>query len=244
MSIKNFLKKNGDVYVFTGDELHVYVPDDYFEKKLASDFGSSLFVFGLLNCQLFKAGKPVGGNEILNIPTMISMFPTVIEPETLTLRKGDEPERYQVAKFYNGDTFTHVNVAQDTDYVDTYIRIFTGGKLPRTIPYDKILTTWQKNLDIQGVNLGVPSNVLEIIIREIYRDPKKPQQAFAMKLNKEQGTTMMDYRGAGIREVCALNSTFAGMTYEYMDQMINSGINNSAYRKTQSDSPIEKIIKM
>lgn len=244
MSIKNFLKRNGDVYVFTGEELHVYVPDEYFEKKLASDFGTSLFVFGLLNCQAFKGGKPVGKLEIMNVPTMISMFPTIMEPETLTLRKGDEPERYQVAKFYNGDTFTHVNVAQDTDYVDTYIRILTGGKLPRTIPYDKILDTWQKNLDIQNVNLGVPSNVLEIIIREIYRDPKKPQQTFAMKLNKEQNVSPLDYRGAGIREIAALNSTFAGMTYEYMDQMINSGINNSAYQKSQSDSPIEKIIKM
>lgn len=244
MSIRSYMKRSGDVYIFTGDELHVYIPESYFAKKLAVDQGSSLFVFGLMNCQMFKSGKPVGKFEILNLPTMITMFPTVIEPETTSFTKGQEPERYQVAKFYNGDTFTNVNIPQDTDYVDTMISILTSGKLLDTVPYDKILSVWQKNLDIQGVNLGVPSNVLEIIIREIYRDPKKPQQNFAMKLNKESNVSMLDYRGASIREVCALNSTFAGMTYEYMDQMINSGINNSAYRKSQSDSPIEKIIKM
>ena len=243
MSITNFLKENGDVYVFTGEELHVYVPEEYFKKKLAEDFATSLYVFGLLNCQLFKGGKPIGKLEIMNVPTMINMFPTDLEPQTLSLVKGDE-QRYMVAKFYNGDTLMHTSVPQDTDFVDTFIRILTGGKLPKTIPYDKVLKAWEMNLQIQGVNLGVPSNVLEIIIREIYRDPNKPQQSFALKLNKDAKVSPLDYRGASIREVCALNSTFAGMTFEYIDQMFNYGINNSAYGKTQTESPIEKIIKM
>lgn len=243
--IKNFLKKNGDVYVFTGEELHVYVPEDYLDKKLAFDYSSYLNVLGLLNCQLFKGGKAVGPLETINLPTMINLYPTEKDLETITLIKGsDESERYLVAKFYNGDSFTDVSIKQDSTYVETFLKILTGGKLLKTIPYDKILSVWEQNLKLNGVNLGVPYTVLEIIIREIYRDPDKPEYTFSKKLNRDPKASMLDYRRANFREVCARNSTFAGLTFEDMDQMINSGLNNSAYKKSQTESPIEKIIKM
>lgn len=243
--IKNFLKKNGDVYVFTGEELHVYVPEEYLDKKLAADYSSYLNVFGLLNCQLIKGGKPVGELEILNLPTMITLYPTELELQTLSLIKGsDESGRYLVAKFYNGDSFTDFSIKQDSTYVELFLKMLTGGKLLKTIPYDKILGAWEQNLKLNGVNLGVPSTVLEIIIREIYRDPNKPEYTFAKKLNRDPKTSMLDYRGANIREICARNSTFAALTFEDMDQMITSSLNNSAYKKSQTESPIEKIIKM
>lgn len=245
MSISNYLKKSGDVYVFTGEELHVYVPEDYFDKKLAVDYSSYLSVFGLLNCQVIKGGKHLGGLETLNLPTMINLYPTDIEPQNLSLVKGkDDKERYQVAKFYNGDKFTDVNIQQDSTNVEVFLKILTGGKVLDTIPYDKLLQVWERNLSLNGVKLGVPSTVLEIIIREIYRDPDKPEYTFSKKLNLNPKTSMLDYRGANIREICARNSTFAALTFEDMDQMVTSSLNNSSYQKSQTESPIEKIIKM
>ena len=244
MAIVNFLKPSNGTYVFTGELLKLYIPEDFFEKRLASDVGSYVSVFGLLEAEMFKGDKSLGV-EILNMPSMIEIFPSSMEPETLTLTgKAEDKERYMVATFYNGDTFTNVNVRQDSTNVELFFKMMTGGKILKSIPYEKILGVWQKNLSLNGISLGVPSTVLEIIIREIYRDPTNPEYTFSHLYNRNPKIDTRDYRSANIREVCARNSNFAAITFEDMDQMINTSINTTTFKKSQTVSPVEKIIKM
>lgn len=242
--LKGLLRKDGDKYVFTGEELRVYVPEDYFDKNMASDLGSYLSTFGLLTAHVVKNGE-VGPLETINLPTTINMYPTELDKATLALIEGDEEqERYRVAKFYNGDTLTDGSIVKDSTNVERFLKILTGGKVPKTIPYSKVLEVWQKNLDINGIKLGVSSSVLEILIREIYRDPNKPELPFAYALAENPKHSDYNYRAVNIREICARNSTFAALTFEDMDQMINSSLNITRYGKKQSLSPIEKILKM
>lgn len=244
MPIINFLKPVGDTYKFIGEELRVYIPEDYFEKRLANDTGGYVSVFGLLETEMFKGGKSQGV-EVLNMPTMIEIFPSALEPETLSLTgKDGDKTRYSVAIFYNGDSFTNINVRQDSTNVELFFKMMTGGKVLSAVPYDQLLNVWQKNLSMNGINLGVPSTVLEIIIREIYRDPTNPEYTFSNLYNRDPKIDQKSYRSANIREVCARNSNFAAMTFEDMDQMINSSINTTTFKKSQTVSPVEKIIKM
>ena len=46
--LKNFLKSDGERYIFTGHLLELYIPEFYF-PKLANNMGDTLNVFGLLN---------------------------------------------------------------------------------------------------------------------------------------------------------------------------------------------------
>lgn len=243
-NIQNLLKMSGDFYEFTGEELRLYIPESYFEKKLAADYGKYVSVFGLLDVETFKGGKSLG-MDILNLPTMIEIFPTSMEPMTMTLTgKEEDKEKYYVAKFIGGDKFTNAAIRQDSSNVELFLKMMTGGKIPKSVPYNKLLDVWQKNLSLNNVNLGVPSTVLEVIIREIYRDPKQPEYTFSKAYNDNPKINQLNYYTANMREVCARNSVFAATTFEDFDQMVNSSINISSYKKSQTVSPIEKIIKM
>ena len=239
----NQLKTEKDKFVFQGEEVRVYIPDFYFESGLAEVIGARTNTLGLLNCQLFDKGKP-GKIETINLPTQINIYPSEVEKQTLTLIKGGEPEVYHVAKFYRGDSLTDTNVVKDSTNVEKFLKVLTGGKVPSTVPYGKVIEIWHKNLEINGIKLGVSSTVMESIIRESYRDKSKPEFTFGEVASKNPNKSEFDYRTANIREVCALNSVFAGITFENMDQMINSGINITRYKKKQTISPVEKIIKM
>lgn len=240
------VKDDGENIVFNGSYMEMYIPNFYFEGKLAEDFGTSVRVFGLFNIRTFdEKGKPLK-LETFNVPTMLYIHPSEIEKRDIQLIEGNENdvETYRVAKFYRGNVIMQNSIPQDASNVELFLSILTAGKVPKTIPYGQVLQVWQRNLELNGVKLGVTSTILEIIISEIYRNKKKPEETFAKLIGRNPDTSEYAYRTANIREICARNSTFAALTFEDMDQMITSSININKYNKEESNSPIEKIIKM
>lgn len=244
--IKTFLKNDGDNIIFTGHYMEFYIPKFYFKGKLGEDQGTQLKVFGIFNARLFDTKDKPMAIETFNVPTMILITPSEIEEQELQLIPGEEGgvEKYVVAKFFKGNKVMSSNIPQDASNVELFLDILTRGKLPRTIPYSQVLQIWQKNLSLNGVKLGVTSTVLEIIISEIYRNKKKPEETFAKFAGKDAKASEFAYKPANIREVCSRNSTFSALTFEDMDQMITSSLNINKYKKQETDSPIEKIIKM
>lgn len=244
--LKQYLKDDGDEIIFTGEYMEAYIPEFYFEGKLAEDQGSSLNVFGLFNVRVFDAKNKPGPLETFNIPSLIYITPSEVERRELQLIDGDdgESEVYHVAKFYKGTAVMKNNIPQDASNVELFLALLFRGKIPKTIPYDQVLSIWQKNLDINSVNLGVTSTVLEIIISEIYRNKNKPEETFGKAVGRNPKMSQYAYRTANIREICARNSTFAALTFEDMDSMLTTSLNIKKYNKQESESPIEKIIKM
>lgn len=240
------LKDDGEHIIFTGSYMEMYIPEFYFQGKLGEEFGNTLRVFGLFNVRTFGPNDKPLKLETFNVPTMIYIYPSEVEKRTLQLIEGpdNEPETYYVAKFYKDSKVMQSSIPQDASNVELFLDILTKGKVPKTIPYGQILQVWQKNLQLNGVKLGVTSTVLEIIISEIYRNPKKPEETFAKLIGKNPNTSEFAYRTANIREICARNSTFAALTFEDFNQMLTSSLNINAYGKQESNSPIEKIIKM
>ncbi len=240
------LKNDGENIVFTGEYMEAYIPEFYFESNLAEEVGSRISLLGLFNVRVFNNKNTPGKLETVNLPTMIQSFPSEVVKQQIQLIPGedDEVSSYYVAKYYKGDVFTESTIVQDAINAELFLKILTRGKLPKTIPYSKLLKVWQKNLSMSGVNLGVSSTILEIIISEIYRNKKKPEEKFAKAIGKNPKESEYGYRPADFREVCARNSTFAALTFEDKDQMIVSSININRYNKEESESPIEKIIKM
>jgi len=244
--LSKMVKDDGEHIVFNGHYMEAYIPEFYFKGKLGEDYGSSIRVFGLFNIRTFDDKNKPLKLETFNVPTMIYMFPSEMEKKELQLIPGDEDgvEAYYVAKFYRGNIIMSNSIPQDAGNVELFLDVLTRGKVPKTIPYSQVLQVWQKNLELNGVKLGVTSTVLEIIISEIYRNKKKPEETFAKLIGREPSTSEFAYRTANIREICARNSTFAALTFEDMDQMITSSLNINNYNKQESSSPIEKIIKM
>lgn len=244
--LKDFIKDDGENITFTGSYMEAYIPEFYFASQLAENYGSALRVFGLFNIRVFNDKGTAMKVETFNMPTLIYIYPSEIDYKDLQLIDGEDGsvESYCVAKFYKGNTILKSNIPQDASNVELFLDLLCGGKIPTTIPYGQILQIWQKNLLLNGVKLGVTATVLEVIISEIYRNKKKPEETFAHFIGRNPNASQYAYKTANIREICARNSTFAALTFEDMDQMITSSLNINKYNKQETDSPIEKIIKM
>jgi hypothetical protein len=184
--------------------------------------------------------------ETFNAPTMIYIYPTDIESKQLQLIEGADGqlETYQVCKFYKGGKIMPNKIPQDSANIELFIGLLFSGNVPPTIPYGQVVQIWHKNLQLNGQKLGVTSTILEIIISEIYRNKKKPEETFAKTIGKDPSVSEYAYSTANIREICARNSTFAALTFEDLDSMITSSLNINKYNKQETQSPIEKIIKM
>lgn len=242
---KELLKDDGEYIVFNGEYLEMYIPVYYFESNLAENSGNAIRVFGLFNLRVFANNKPMK-IETLNIPSMIYIYPSDIEKRNIQIIEGEhgEVEQYVVAKFYKGNRIMVNSIAQDASNVELFLNLIFNSKLPKTLSYHDVLNVWLKNLQLNNVRLGVPSAPLEIIIREIYRNKDKPEEPFSKVIGKNPKMSEYSYKTANIREICARNSTFAALTFEDMDAMITSSLNIHKYKKDETVSPIEKIIKM
>lgn len=240
------LKNDGTNFIFTGIKAECYIPLNYDNDKLYERTPESIRVFGLFPLKVFDKNDKVLFQETMNVPSMINMFPTDVVKEDIALETEEEEDnvgKFIVARFYTGDIFTPVNVIQDLDNTELFLNLLCAGKLPR-LKYSQIIQTWHKNLELNGTDVGVTSTAQELIIREIYRNPNKPEETFGEYRAKNPKVSDYGYRAANIREVCARNSTFAAMSFEDLDSMITYSLNINEYNKEEKQSPVEQIIKM
>lgn len=243
--INNFLKDDGENIVFIGHYMEIYIPESYFTTKLAEIEGALVKTFGLLPCIIKDKNDKIIVRETLNIPTTIilhfnDIYTTKTNPYTF---EGSEPDTYRVLKFYKNDVIMLNTVQKNSTNAELFMNQMCSGKI-KNVSYDKILDIWQKNLELNGINLGVPSSILEIIIAEIYRNPKNPNEKFSKYINASPKAPRSNYRSSNIREICSRNSTFAAITFEDFDTMMTASLNMNKYDKKQVESPIEKVIKM
>ena len=244
--LNKYLVNNGTQLVFNGYYMEIYIPQSYFDTKIAENQGSAIRTFGLLNARVFDKNMKELFTELINLPTMIFLYPKETESRTLSVKQieNDEARKYIVAKFYNGDAVTPINIQKDSENVEKFLDLMCNGKIDPTVPYNRLLDVWEKNLELNGIKLNVPSTILGIIIAEIYRDRTKADVKYAKVLGENPKASQHGYRAINIREICARNSTFSAISFEDMDAMITTSLNMKNYNKKQVESPIEKIIKM
>ena len=243
-----WFKTQGEKIIFTGTLMKAFIPQDYFDMNIAQDYGGEhIEVLGLFNVKFYsdKEGKKqVGKLETVNIPTNINIYPSSIETEELELVPGTGVNRYQVMTFYGNEPFTDKFIIMKSKAAESFLNILEGGKIPPTIPYDKIFDIWTANMRLNGVNMpDVPSSSREMIIAEKYRDKKNPAFRFGIRAGKDPRTSMYDYVAANPRMLTKYSSTFAGFTFEDFDSMVTNGMNISKSGRKQVESPIEPIIK-
>lgn len=238
---KQIVKKDGFI-TFTGSYLEVYVPKSFVERGLAEDVGSLYKVFGIIHLRTFDKGEKPNELETLNLPSMINMYPSEKEDRLLTI-EGQE-NRYLVLKFFNGDKIMNSQVRKDSGNCEIFLDLLFRGKIPSTIDYSKVMALWNKNLEMNGVGFGIPATCRSVTIAEIYRDKNQPENRYAKTVGKNFTKKQLDYITSNAREMCARNSTFAALTFEDFDAMLTASLNINKYNRSETVSPIEKIIKM
>lgn len=203
-----------------------------------------LNLFGLTSCGIFSGGK-FKGFDTINLPSWNKFYVYDMERKEVEL-PGVGNTMCRVYKYNKGHKFCISNVLEDALNAQFYLNNVTYGKLPGTIPYDKVLFTWFKNQIMNHVDFGVPSLILEVILRCSYRYAKDPSKNFASIIGKaKEGITMYDYIMASIRRICQLTSTFTGITFEDFDSMVSTAINRSKNKSgPEPYSPLEELFKL
>lgn len=239
-----FLKEDKGYIVSTAYLIEIYIPEKYFDLKLAESIGTNIETVGLLNIRVFDEKEKMLVDEILNLPTNISISPTNIVTKDINMlgNEYDEIQRYKVAQFFKGDKIMPVTIPQNSAAVSSFLNMVLSKKISKSVSYDKLLEVWLKNLDLNGLSLNVPPVVMEFVLAEMNRGPDGDK--FSKSVAKNPKISRHAYTPANITEVCARNSTFAAITYRDMDAMITASLNMKNYNKKQVESPIEKIIKM
>lgn len=237
--IKIFKTINSVVKV-AAPNLRVYIPNSYFEEGIAEYVGSNIETLAIFYMSIHKndtEAVTLSSLHSLKLPATITIYAT--KKEKQKLRLGDIEEMYTVLHFYEDEVFlpstrTVQNTVQNTL---NFINLLHYGKLPQNIKYEEIINIYRKNLELNKVNLKVPSVLLESIISELCRSKK--DRNIPYRLDK----TMSGFSYAPIKMLPHLNSTFASLSFEDPNKGIALSIKRTRENKEQALSPIEKVIK-
>ena len=223
-----------------------YIPKYYFEESggFAEDLGNTIRVFGVFDVGFFNNGK-LTEMRVMNLPVWITIFSYDTEERMVNLPNDEEPTNCMVVKYNKGEKIMNDGLVEDSSNAEAYVSFVTKGKVPSIVPYEESLQMWRENQELNSVNLGVPSVILELILSVAYRYKKDPTQKFAHVIGKDLNVSQFDYTMNNIRQICQYTSTFTALTFEDLDAMVTTSLNRAKTRgANEAYSPLEDLLKL
>lgn len=232
-----FLKRDGDSLLFNEEGQFVfYVPELYFDRKDAEIKGEYVNLLGILDYTIFnKSGSNIGLKRFY-FPTVFLAKPSRIEKaKNIRLKSAVDPQDYRLLIFEKGDAVVvSTKVPQNISNVEDFYRIFLTGRLPTTIPYDKLQDYFVDSIGLNGSSYGMSLQMFGIVVGEMCRDPKDPSKAFRLT----KFTDPMAYKNISIKDLPKYISPNASISSENWDLGVVGAILNDKV----TNSPLEKLI--
>lgn len=230
--------KNGKLYAT--DYLEIHIPLSYFENdRFASIKGATIESLGLVYLESFPDGnpKPI---TLLNLPAILNFEVYETSEGNIDIKNISIPVK--TLKYMKDAYVMNASIERGREVCEAFLNVMLSGKLPKNLDYSRLIDIWWKNIEIAGVNLGVPSKIFEMIIANIYRDRSDIKKRFAEYYGSSPDSNGFNYQTGNVRKIVEKLSTFSGLAFEDISTMITSGINNSKNNVEEKESPIEKII--
>ena len=245
MNGTDVFKTDGNIIYLNCPYCEFYIPQSFFKSSagFAEDRGDIIRGIGLFDVGLFKDGK-LTEMKTLNIPTWIDMYVHESEDRDVKLPGSNEPVPCRVLMYYQDTKVMNSKIIEDSSNVELYLKLICGGKIPTSVPYGKSAQIWRKNQRMNGVHLGVPAIIEEMILAVAYRDKSNLSQKFCKVIGQKKNVSEYDYSMASIRQICQYASTFTALWFEDFDSMVTTSLNRTRENKPETNSPLEKIIKM
>lgn len=261
-NIPKFLKRDGDSLLFNQEGQFVfYVPELYFDRGNAEIKGEYINLLGILDYTIFNLDGSNIGLKRFYFPTIFLCKPSRIEKvKKLHLKKAlstkvllnstveetdnemndlfDDDihsQNYRMLIFEKGDAVVvSTKVPQNIANVEEFYRIFLTGKLPTTIPYDKMQDYFIESMDLNGSSYGMTLQMFGIVISEMCRSPRDPAIAFRHTNFRDQRS----YRAISIKDLPKYISPSASITSENWDL----GVLGAIMTPSDTGSPMEKLL--
>lgn len=235
--VPGFLKKDGDAILFNENGQFVfYVPEVFFDRGDAQIKGEYVNLLGILDYTIMKEDGSNIGLKRFYFPTVFLSKPSRIEKsKNLRLKKATDPQDYRLLIFEKGDAIVvSTKVPQNIANVEDFYRIFLTGKLPTTIPYNKLQDYFVDSMELNGSSYGMSLQMFGIVAGEMSRSATDPSVAF----RHTKFTDQMAYRAISIKDLPKYISPNASITSENWDM----GVMGSIMNPSDKNSPMEKLL--
>ena len=235
-----------DSLVFTGDVLDIYIPDKNFDVKLAEYNGEyihamGIFLFEVKTYEQVEQGKR-GRFYAMKLPNVID-FQYVDSFSYKGSINGYPADAYKVFRLENSSKFiANVWIQQDASEVVRFVKALHNGHLPNILTYDEILQMYHRVLAINQISLNAPSIIYELTISEVCRARSNQAKPFREVVTKGD-VSLYDYKPVNITKLPILNSTFAGVTFENINDAVFTAIDRTQNGGEEKYSPLEKAIR-
>lgn len=238
METPNFIKVKGNSYVFANDGcFKFYVPEKFFNNKLAEFIGDCVSLFGVISYAIFdKNDKPIGKLRNFKFPALFLTKPDEVEiAKGIMLTKNNKPEDYRILKYYkDGVIVVNYNIAEDSENIQKWYSALDAGALPNNLNYNELQNYFLRNAQLTGNKYAISLQLMGVIIGELARSKKDIEKPFRM----ENSDDMNAYQWIAIKDVPRGTSPFTALQAEEWDKAVISSIITDVNR----DSPLEKIM--
>lgn len=237
--VPKFLRRDGDSLLFDQEgEFVFYVPEIYFDagRKDAVINGEYVNLLGILDYAIFSPTGYSSGPKRFFFPTVFLTRPSRIEKQkNVKLKPGVDPQDYRLL-IYNKDdpVVVSTKVPQDIANVESFYRIFLYGKLPVTIPYDKMQDYFTESIALNGSSYSITMQMFGFVIGEICRSKTNLNIPFRLT----DFTDLTSYKPLGIRDVPKYISPNSSIGSENWDNAVVGAI----MHPNDVGSPMEKLI--
>ena len=222
--------------ILAKEYVEILIPNSYFEDGFALNKGNMVEAFGIA----FIRSNKDSDIKLLNAPTILEFQLYDYETDHVTVH-GNKMECF-VMKYMKDSYIFHQSIPKEGTTAGAFLNYVLSGKLPKSINYNKLIDIWWKNLEVAGFDYRVPSKILEMILANMYRNPKNFKQRYGQYYGKQTNPTGFDYDTGNVRDIVEGLSTFSGIVYEDINRMITSGLTNTLDGVEEQVSPLEKII--
>lgn len=247
MKLPNFLTKDDKSLVFNQDnkQFIFYVPEVFFNAKsktaIAEVQGEYVSMLGICQWDIIDSNGKHSKLMPFIFPTMILCKPSEIEKVKNYKLGNNDPDDYRLLHFKKGDeVISETRVPQQLSNVELFMKAFAiTGKIPSTIPYDKLWKLFEINAKLNGFNYKLNNQILGLVSSELARSKNDVSKPYRLSNSKNP----LDYKFIGVKLLPNYVSPFSSVISENWDESLRSAIlMKDVPDKDLPMSPIEKVL--
>jgi hypothetical protein len=237
---KGYFKQVDSSILLDTHKCEIFVPDSYFDSRLAVQDGEIYNLFFIVKYKLYHSDKDAGSKNYGDFlfPSIVSTKPDDIR--TVEMDLYGELEKFHVFTYYKGSPImNNRHIVKTSIMVERFVSLRNDGKI--RAPYWKIPDVENKVQKIHDTKVNVPQYIEQLTISEVYRDKNdysKPARLLMTTADRDNSKV----KALNMRENSAFTSTLAGVSFEDVKSMLTVADNRDD-KDSKDVSAIEKVIK-
>ena len=226
LTINDLIEKKGVSLVSKGN-IRIAISKGDFEAGTAEDIDASVSTLGIFEIHSLDED---GAKFKCNLPltVLLNVFSRSADSEYIYL---------DYAK--NDVVIEKMGFVPSVKPTISFLGLVTGGKL-ENIEATELAKIFKQNLDLNEINSGVPTELIEAMISDLVRWKEDHTVRFRLVNDK---VPKDDYVVVNIKDAARLASVFGAMSFEDVKKAAQAAVLMTRKKKKQNISPLEIVME-